>query len=551
MKKKIQVIKQILQLDLEKEGFYYTGNKKRNWRFEGGSGECWLFERQDGDWIQLILILDSHINKSLWVEIDEIKRGENPWEAYGYGLTTFKGKKSIFDDGKIIYKDMETFKDALAKAMVWIQEYFLPGFVQLRQPRYKYCVTEKIREKLYRCRAELMEKLEEEYNIKMMREDNIIKFVRDLVDKYRGKGMDDFEDVFLKLSACLGEFLVNIRFDCHWEWDNFYKLCKVSVESEIGNWINPLEIIFDEWTGKSKAVEIFYEREIVTWRKKKKSLRVCNMMSMERDKNFREGRYVDTYLVNFMNSFQFKDNFWNEKGEGIAKGWKFKRGIDESADELWFIRGHGTDELWVKGITKNGKIITVHDGREGLAPYDSRRHCHIDDSICFPSVMKELMEQAEKELMPILEKEREYLLQYDLSLEMERSQFWDSRELLTQLARKYNIDSIKREEIPAFIKKILKENEGKTMKEFGVTLLGLGVMLGEVAIKGKEDRHWLWDKIHSSCIVTAGNEVFGIDPAFALNYAWQKQKPENVDRLCEDLFGDWEWIKGSGEECQQ
>jgi hypothetical protein len=40
------------------------------------------------------------------------------------------------------------------------------------------------------------------------------------------------------------------------------------------------------------------------------------------------------------------------------------------------------------------------------------------------------------------------------------------------------------------------------------------------------------------------------NPAFALNYAWQKKKPENVDRLCEDLFGDWEWLSGSGESAE-
>ncbi len=142
---------------------------------------------------------------------------------------------------------------------------------------------------------------------------------------------------------------------------------------------------------------------------------------------------------------------------------------------------------------------------------------------------------------------RECLLQYGLTPELEKRQFLNRKNLLEHLEGEYGIDGIKKEEMPEFVKKVLKENEGKTIDEFGETLLGLGVLLGETAIEGKEDRHWLWDKTHASCIVTSGDEVFGIDPAFALNYAWQKQKSENVDRLCEDLFGDWEWINGGGD----
>ena len=139
------------------------------------------------------------------------------------------------------------------------------------------------------------------------------------------------------------------------------------------------------------------------------------------------------------------------------------------------------------------------------------------------------------------------MLEYDLTPEMERSQFFDRKELLQKLEERYSWNGIKKEEIPEFVKKVLKENEGKSMEEFGTTLLGLSVWLGETAIKEREGRHWLWDKSHASCIVTCGDEVFGIDPAFALNYAWQKKKPENVDRLCEDLFGDWKWMRRSEE----
>ncbi len=550
MAAKWQLIEEVLGKALEQEGFYYSGSKKKNWRFEGSGGECWLFERQDGEWIQLVVISDFQLNKTVWVEIDEIKKGEDPWEAYGYGVTKFKEKESIFDEGKLIYKDMETFKDALVKVKIWIWEYFLPGFVQLRQPRYKYCVTESIRDKVYRYRAEFLKELKAEYGIKTMREDSLIQFMKNLVHKYRGKNMEEFEAAFLKLSVCLGEFFVSIRSDCHWEWDDFYKLCGIRAESETGSRINPLEIIFDEWIGKSTALENCYEREIVRWRKRGKSLRLYDMKSTGNRTSFREGKYVDTYLIDFMKTIHFTDDFWNGKGEGIAKGWKFKREGDGKADELWFIRGYDTDELWVKGITKSGKMITVHDRREGLAPYDSRRYCRTDDDIYFPSIMKELMEQAE-ELLPVLEDEKKYLPKYDLSPEMERSQFWNHEKLLERLAGKYEIEGMKKEELPGFVKKVLRENEGKTMDEFGETLLGLGVLLGETAIEGKEDRHWLWDKTHASCIVTSGDEIFGIAPAFALNYAWQKEKPENVDRLCEDLFGDWEWIKGGVEKCQR
>ena len=93
-----------------------------------------------------------------------------------------------------------------------------------------------------------------------------------------------------------------------------------------------------------------------------------------------------------------------------------------------------------------------------------------------------------------------------------------------------------KEELPGFIKRVLGENEGKTMDEFEDTLLGLGGLMGEAAIKETEGSHWTWDEKRSACLVTYRNEVTGIGPAFTLNYAWQRKKPGNVDILCRDLF---------------
>ena len=112
--------------------------------------------------------------------------------------------------------------------------------------------------------------------------------------------------------------------------------------------------------------------------------------------------------------------------------------------------------------------------------------------------------------------------------------------LLEGLREKYAIDRVSQEQMPEFIKNVLEENGDRSMEEFGDTLLGLGIWLGETAIGKKKGRHWLWDQRHGVCIVSQGDEPSGIAPSLALNYAWQKKKPENVDRLCRLLLDDWE-----------
>ena len=521
---KLQVIKKILGKTLEQEGFRYIGYKRIGYHH-------WFYGREDGEWLQLIAVIEHDSFKQMWVEIDEIKQNEDMRKAFSGHILNYFLEGIGCNDGQIVYKDMETFEDGLRKLKGWIVGYFLPGFKRLRRPRYRYCVTGEMEREVYQNGTDLKNKIVEKYGEKEIKEDELVSFIKIVLKKHANDSMEEFVDTFLGLSAFFGECMVNNLEKCKWEWEDFYKKCWIRRMGGIR--ISPMEVIFEAWQEGLSELEKCYNRMFVRQRKINKSGKLWNPEE-QKDNEFYERTYMEERLTNLGVKIGFKYDSWI----GMEDGWKLHR--KGRMQEIWIIHKTFTEEIWVKGVTSKGKNITINSVREGLAPYDGCRFCRDNDAINFPLFADKMIRQVEKEFLPMFDNEEEYLLEYDLTPEMEKRQMMERKELLDELGKNYSLEGMAKEDMPDFVKNVLEQNAGKSMEEFGDTLLGLGIMLGEEAIRGREERHWLWDREKETCFVTAGQEVFGIDPAFALNYAWQKQKPENVDRLCEDLFGDWE-----------
>ncbi len=550
MSAKSVLIKRELDSILAQEGFRYVGYKKKGQSY-------WLFGRRDGEWMQYIYIIKHFRYNQIWVEIDEKRPDENPWEPAGLYLHNFRQELSFRDTIREFHDD-ESFVAALKEFGGWILDYFLPGIGELRKPRYRYCVTQEMEREVYMRREELAAGLLGRHGMKALREDCLIDFLASELNKHEGGSIDEFKMPLLELAALLGECLRISLKDVQWEWD--CGGCGLTYGKEAGEVLYPVRIIFSAWKDGQGTIEDMYSIAFVEQRKKKKSVWKLG----EDMQSFDEHEYLNRRMLELLAKPDFlpelltesqKRRFIDRKKVGILEdlwvgwqdGYRVYRVKEGKIQILWLMRKTGTGEMWVKAMTSKREFVGIRNIREGLSPYDGVVCCHQGHGTEVPKKMERMMTQIEKEFIPMLDKEEECLLQYSLTPELEKRQFLNRKDLLEQLEGEYDIDGIKKEEMPEFVKKVLKENKGKTMDEFWETLLGLGVLLGETAIEGKEDRHWLWDKTHASCIVTSGDEVFGIDPAFALNYAWQKEKPENVDRLCEDLFGDWEWIKGSGD----
>ncbi len=532
MATKLQVIKKVLGKTLEQEGFRYIRYKRIGYHH-------WFYGREDGEWLQLLAVVEHDSLKEIWVEIDEIKHDEEMSKAFGgFGLNYFLQPENGCDN-RIVYKDMEEFEECLGKQKERILEYFLPGFKRLRNPRYKYCVTQEMEWEVYQNRRALQKRMTDKYGMKDVAEDELLGFIKMVLEEYKNSSMEEFEDTLLGLSAFLGESMVNNLEQYEWEWSEVYKRCRIK-NCDDEKYEYPISIIFDSWQDGIKELEICYYWNFVICRKLRKAKQASKW---QKGNKFYERDYMDGYVAAAMKNLGFFYDSW----VGLEEGWKFHRDQESGINEIWFMRILWTgDEIWVRGVTSQGRNMTIRNIREGLAPYDGYNCCRQNDGIYFPKLTDKMIRQVEKEFLPMFDNEEEYLLEYDLTPEMEKRQMMERKELLDALGKNYPLKGMAKEDMPDFVKSVLKQNAGKSMEEFGDTLLGLGILLGEEAIRGREERHWLWDKEKETCFVTAGQEVFGIDPAFALNYAWQKQKPENVDRLCEDLFGDWEWIKGSG-----
>ncbi len=531
MATKLQMIKKVLGRTLEQEGFRYKGYKRIGYHH-------WFYGREDGEWLQLLALVEHDSLKEIWVEIDEIKQSEDMSKAFsGYGFNYFLQSVNG-NNGRIVYKDEEEFEGCLEKLKERISKYFLPGFKRLRNPRYKYCVTQEMEWEVYQNRRALQKRMTNKYGMKDAAEDELLSFIKMVLEEYKNSSMEEFEETLLGLSAFLGESMVDNLEQYEWEWSGVYKKCRIK------NCIDkkyeyPVNIIFNSWQDGIEELERCYLWNFVIYRKLRKTKRD---LDWQEESEFYERDYMDSYVSAAMKNLGFFYDSW----VGLGDGWKFHRDKERGANEIWFMRILRTGkEIWVRGVTSQGRNMTIRNIREGLAPYDGDNCCRQDDGIYFPESTDKMIQQIEKEFLPMFDNEEEYLLEYDLTPEMEKRQMMERKELLDALGKNYPLKGMAKEDMPDFVKSVLKQNAGKSMEEFGDTLLGLGIMLGEEAIRGREERHWLWDKEKETCFVTAGQEVFGIDPAFALNYAWQKQKQENVDRLCEDLFGDWTWIKGS------
>ena len=103
---KLQVIKKILGKTLEQEGFRYIGYKRIGYHH-------WFYGREDGEWLQLIAVIEHDSFKQMWVEIDEIKQNEDMRKAFSGHILNYFLEGIGCNDGQIVYKDMETFEDGL------------------------------------------------------------------------------------------------------------------------------------------------------------------------------------------------------------------------------------------------------------------------------------------------------------------------------------------------------------------------------------------------------------------------------------------------------
>lgn len=310
---KTHIIKKVLGQSLEAEGFRYRGYKRIGYHY-------WLYGREDGEWLQLIAVIEHDSYKQVWGEIDEIKSSENIWESFeGYSLDYFLEERS-FNGSKIPYIDMETFINALEKLKEWIKKYFLLGFKQLRRPRYKYCVTQEMEREVYENRKELCLKVTEKYEIQIMTEDIMLCLLKSVLMQSAKCNMDEFKDTFLGLSALLGETIIHNLDGCRWVWSDFYRRCRIKCAGDNEICENPMEIVFRAWQAEFETAELCYDKLFVLRRKEIKSKELWDL-EQQRGKEFLEWEYINDYIGNWMNSHDFQQVF----SLGKDNGWKFRR----------------------------------------------------------------------------------------------------------------------------------------------------------------------------------------------------------------------------------
>lgn len=541
---KATVVKKIIGEPLKKEGFEYAGYDS----FWG-----WKFKRELENLTQWLYICKGRF-KELHIQIGIVRAGKEKIERY-YGIENFHENIRQSDRTSGYFND-ETFKRALGRLLDQINEYFLPAFDEISKDKYrnKWELTPEVYTRFHDEKKELVKALSMHYEIDHMTEDKLVLLLIKVLEDCKEKKLEEVEDILMGLGALFGDYLVENLEECWWDWERYvnheiadsrrylvYYRKRYNLPHDPGiSMVHTLRIVDEVWQEQNMDTILYwYSNLFVERRKMRKSLSLWDRKKEEELAGTEKGpdtltatRYL---LMPFIEQYGFRYDFY----QNGKQGYLCYRGKEEDRQEIWLMHPVSTKEMWLKVVTKSGRKLEIQDIREGLAPYDREEYCldwRITEGGRYVQTINKLKEQISDIWIPVLENEEAYILQWELTPEMIRREFFDKDELLEKLNQTYGITGITKEELPGFIKRILKENEDRSLEEFEDILLGLGVLLGETAIKEVEGSHWMWDKKRSACLITYRNEVTGIDPAFTLNYAWQRKKPENVDRLCQDLF---------------
>ena len=536
----VTIIKKVLGPYLQSEGFEYAG-------YDYYSG--WKFKREKEDITHWIFIAKSRWDKELWIEsgTGEGKAGRKRPDAV-VRLDYFK-EDTKTKEMKKQYHDEETLEQVLIFFREQIRDYFLPGFNRLEKEiiKWKITITLDMHRRLYEEKDFLTEALFKRYGNLSTDEDRMVSSIMNILIEHYGEEAEEFEETLLGLAAYLGDMIVNNLEDCHWKWDSrkentgYYVFHKEFYEGPLKEMYNsvaflsPLNIINEAWQEKDeKKLQFWYNDQFVNRRKTRKRMSI--EMKEETDKEIDKTRYQYAVIQERMSILMEKFQFRYTGKSRLDYQWC--RSTPEGNQKIILNENNRTGDMWISAVVENGNVVEIQDIREGLFPYAREEYFRNDGYISerFMNIISKMEEQIKTDFMPVLESPETYLLKWKLSPEMEKREFYERDELLEKLMKNYGEEIVDKKELPDFIKRILKENEDSTMEEFGDTLLGLGILLGETAIKEIEGSHWLWDAKRLCCRITYRNEVTGIDPAFSLNYAWQKRKLENVDKLCRDLM---------------
>ncbi|MCM1232912.1 MAG: hypothetical protein NC489_22530 [Ruminococcus flavefaciens] len=541
---KVSVVKEIIGKPLKKEGFEYAGYDS----FWG-----WKFKREREGLTQWLYVCKGHF-KELHIQIGIVRAGKDRIERY-YGIENFYENIRESDRTSGYFND-ETFKRALGRLLDLIYAYFLPAFDEISKDKYrnKWELTPEVYTRFHDEKKELIKTLSMHYKINNMTEDKLVLLLIRVLEDCKEKKLEEVEDILMGLAAFFGDYIVENLEECWWDWERvknheisdsrdylvyYRKRYNQPHGTEIAT-LYTLRIIDEVWQKQDmNAIYMEYNFMFVERRKERKALSLWDrekereMAGTKKDSDtLTATRYL---LMPFIEQFGFRYDFY----QNGKHGYLCYRGKEEDRQEIWLMQPPPTTEMWIKVVTKSGRKLEIQDIREGLAPYGRAEYClstRISKGGRYVQTINKLKEQIADIWIPVLENEEAYILQWELTPEMIRREFFDKEELLEKLNHSYEIANITKKELPEFIKRVLKENGDRSLEEFEDTLLGLGILLGETAIKEVEGSHWMWDKKRSACLIIYRNEVTGIDPAFALNYAWQRKKPENVDRLCQDLF---------------
>ena len=533
------IIKKVLGPYLQGEGFQYAGYDVT---YHG-----WKFKREKGDITHWLCIAKSRWGKEIWLEAGAAE-GER-WRkrpCVVVRLNWFK-KDATHKEMEKYYEDEATLEEALECFLTQIKDYIMPGFEKLEEKDIKWEITDAMYERLKEEKELLLENLFSHYGMLSMDEGKMLPDILAILEEHQHDSMEEFQDTLLGLAALFGEIMVKGLEDCHWDpnWKGkgyyvFHKEVYKGPMMEMNRiyYLSPLEIMNRAWQKYGKEnpekwyeniLEFWYESMFVERRRQRKTL-------SEERKHEPEGINQYTFYEEGLSPIMERYCFQHIKDKsriGLRDEW-YRDTPGGRQEILLYCTNAGN---WLSAVTEDGREVEIQDVREGLYPYEREIYCY--NSVMTEKLLESIekfKEQIEREFLPFLENGESSLLKWELTPDMERREFFERDRLLKGLKEKYRIGTIEKQELPGLIKGILKENEDSTMEEFGDTLLGLGVLLGEAAIKEIEGSHWLWDVERSACLVTYRNEVTGIDPAFSLNYAWQKKKPENVDKLYRDLM---------------
>lgn len=538
-----KLIKEIVGTDLEKKGFEYVKQK---------SG-VWCFRKEEDGWFHWIYIVHSWNAAEVWVEI-AVSRKKNDNSLTGFGRSYFD-KEITQEEERETYFDEETFRYALERLLQQIEKELMPRFKELVEREHKWEITPAMQKRVYKEREKMARAILDSYGMSTIREDELVLFTVAILEAHREATLDEFGEELMGLAALWTESLMKNIEGCRCKWNKRWKVCRlgypnISLSPQMERRIRflrlyfflyeygyPLSTINSAWQGKCmETIHSWYNTLFVLRRKEKKAIEFRENSKIEVMEKRNEGAVVEDILMPFLSKYGYQYGSW----QGLKNGYMCYRIKEAQRQEILLKRNYRTGEMWVSAVTHSGKELQLPDIEEGLGLYDGTEYCEYLfewNYRRFEETVMKLRDQMEQIFMPALENEEKYLLKWELTHEMRRREFFERKKLSEKMKETYGEELSSLKDLPAFIKKILQENENKTMEEFGDILLGLGVMLGEAAISETEGSHWLWDKERSKCIITYGNEVTGIDPAFALNYAWQKKKPENVDRLWEVLTG--------------